>query len=111
MASTRTRISPPAHQKLVHSGVMANQFGPPEWVPYEDFGATSAAGFLRDCVARFGLEGLPAHTPLFPAFPQVASCTVALFHAAFTRHFRRFGQGGPSPRRVHRALIPLGWGD
>ena len=67
----------------------ANQFGAPEWVPYEDFGDNSAAAFLRDYVARFALDGRATQTPLFPAFPQVASCPAALSHAAFTRHFRR----------------------
>ena len=86
----------------------ANQFGPPEWVPYEDFGDNSAAGFLRDYVARFALDKRASQTPLFPAFPQV-TCPAALSHAAFTRPSP--GQGGPSPGGVHGALLPLGRGD
>ena len=66
----------------------ANQFGAPEWVPYEDFGDESAAGLLRDYVARFQLDRRPPTSPLFPLFPGQSDGAIALSHAAFTRRFR-----------------------
>lgn len=66
-----------------------NQFGPPEWIPFEDFGAESGAGFLRDYVGRFGLAQRPPTAPLFPTNPAAAECTRGISAAAFTARFRR----------------------
>jgi integrase len=67
----------------------ANQFGEAEWVPFEDFGESSAAGLLRAYVERFHIDQGPASSPLFPAFPSISTCSRAISHEAFTRRFRR----------------------
>lgn len=67
----------------------ANQFGAPEWIPLEDFGSDSGCGFLRDYVARFGIDQRHPSSPLFPAYPWVSTCTSGISHKSFAHRFRQ----------------------
>jgi integrase len=65
-----------------------NQFGKPDWVPYEDWHPTSAVAFLRAYVAMLNLDNQSPEAPLFPHDPTSVMGWRCQSRATFSRRFR-----------------------
>ncbi len=69
-------------------GSKANQFGDPEWVPFEAFGEASVIHFMRKYAARHALDSKDPAAPLFPIRPSDPQCMAPMSKALFVARFR-----------------------